>query len=280
MPAYTGCGFERRRRRPLATQHIAMPATDPTPVATRFPGGIAAIRVRQAARRARSGSGTDGFSWLVDRAVHDLRNSLSAIRIGVELMHRAEGTGPSPSAAVLAHIDSASLRAHALSAELADACRLASGHDLLLHPRRFGLHALVRQAIDEWPGNTATAPIEHDRLGEGDCTADPARIAQFIALAMEEIAASAPSALVIVISEVSGERFRIAVHGDGTRRVALPPATAHVARQAQEEARRRTLMLQAIAQAHGGRVQMRSECGSNRTIDASFASLPLAHSAA
>ena len=238
------------------------------------------IRVRQAARRARAGAAPDTFGWLVDRAVHDLRNSLSAIRIGVELMNRTDGTVTSPSAAVLAHIDSAAQRAHALSDELADACRLASGHDLVLHPRRFGLHAAVRQALDALAGSAAGTAIEHDRLGEGDCTADPSRIARFIGLAIDEITASAPSALVIVISEVANDRFRIAVHGDGTRRAALPPATAHVARQAQDEARRRTLMLQAIAQAHGGRVQIRSDCGSNRTIDASFASLPLAHGAA
>jgi signal transduction histidine kinase len=257
-----------------------MPATDSTPVATRFPVGIAAIRVRQAARRARSGSGTDGFSWLVDRSMHDLRNSLSAIRIGVELMHRADGTGPSPSAAVLAHIDSASQRAHALSAELADACRLASGHGLLLHPRRIGLHTAVRQALDALPDNAAASAIEHDRLGEGDCTADPARMAQFIALAIDEISASAPSALVIVISEVAGEHFRIAVHGDGARRALLPPASPHVARQAQDEARRRALLLQAVAQAHGGRVQIRNDGGTDRTVDASFASLPRGRGAA
>lgn len=250
-----------------------MSATDPTPVNARFAVGIPAIRVRQAARRARAHVAPDAFGWLVDRAVHDLRNSLSAIRIGVELIHRADGTVASPSAAVLAHIDSAALRAHALSDELADACRLASGRNLLLHTRRFGLHTLVRQAIDEWPGHTAATPIEHDRLGEGDCTADPARIAQFIALAMEEIAASAPSALVIVISEVSGERFRIAVHGDGAHRATALPANLHVARQVQDEARRRGLMLQAIAQAHGGRVQIRSDGGTDRTVDASFASL-------
>lgn len=244
------------------------------PVAARFPASIPAIRVRQAARRARAVAAPDAHAWLLDRAVHDLRNSLSAIRIGVELMHRAEGSGPSPSAAVLAHIDSAALRAHAISHELADACRLASGQDLLLHSRRFGLHALVRQAIDEWPGHTAATPIEHDRLGEGECNADPARIAQFVALAMEEIAASAPSALVIVISEVSGERFRIAVHGDGARRATAMPASLPMARQAQDEARRRALMLQAIAQAHGGRMQIRSDGGTDRTVDASFASLP------
>lgn len=236
------------------------------------------IRVRQAARRARAGAAPDAFGWLVDRAVHDLRNSLSAIRIGVELMNRTDGTVPAPAAAVLAHIDSAAQRANALSDELADACRLASGLDLVLHPRRFGLHAAVRQALDALPRSAAA--IEHDRLGEGDCTADPSRIARFIALAIDEITASAPSALVIVISEVANDRFRIAVHGDGTRSAALPPATAHVARQAQDEARRRTLMLQAIAQAHGGRVQIRSDTDSHRTIDASFASLPLAQGAA
>jgi signal transduction histidine kinase len=238
------------------------------------------IRVRQAARRARAGAAPDAFGWLVDRAVHDLRNSLSAIRIGVELMNRTDGTVPAPAAAVLAHIDSAAQRANALSDELADACRLASGLDLVLHPRRFGLHAAVRQALDALAGSAAGTAIEHDRLGEGDCTADPSRIARFIGLAIDEITASAPSALVIVISEVANDRFRIAVHGDGTRRAALPPATAHVARQAQDEARRRTLMLQAIAQAHGGRVQIRSDTDSHRTIDASFASLPLAQGAA
>ena len=246
------------------------------PVTARFPASIPANRVRQAARRARAVAAPDAHAWLLDRAVHDLRNSLSAIRIGVELMHRADATGPSPSAAVLAHIDSAALRAHAISHELADACRLASGQDLLLHSRRFGLHALVRQAIDEWPGHTAATPIEHDRLGEGDCNADPARIAQFVALALEEIDASAPSALLIVITEVAGAHFRIAVHGDGGRLAMQPPASPHVAQQAKDEARRRALMLQAIAQAHGGRVQIRSDSGTGRTVDASFGSVPIA----
>ena len=257
-----------------------MPATDPLPLATRFAMGIPAIRVRQAARRARAHAAPDDYGWLVDRTVHDLRNSLSAIRIGVELLHRADGAGPSPPTAVLPHIDSAALRAHALSDELADACRLASGRDLLLHPRRFGLHALVRQAIDECPGGSVAGVVEHDRLGEGDCMADPARIAQFVALAMEEIATGAPSALVIVISEVAGERFRIAVHGDGTHRAAVPPASPHVARRAQDEARRRALMLQAIAQSHGGRVQIRADSGTGCTVDASFASRPLGHGVA
>lgn len=257
-----------------------MPASDPTPVKARFVVGRPAIRVRQAARRARAGVAPDAFGWLVDRAVHDLRNSLSAIRIGVELMHRAEGSGYSPSAAVLAHVDSAALRAHALSDELADACRLASGHELLLQPRRFGLHALVRQAIDEWPGHAAGTSIEHDRLGEGDCRADAARIAQFIGLAMDEIAASAPSSLVIVISELAGEHFRIALHGDGDCSATTPSASPHETRQMQAEARRRTLMLQAIAQAHGGRVQIRNDGHTGRSIDASFVNLPAAQGAA
>jgi hypothetical protein len=84
-------------------------------------------------------------------------------------------------------------------------------------------------------------------------------------------------------SEVSGECFRIAVHGDGTHRAAVPPADPHVAGRAQAEARRRALMLQAlqaIAQPHGGRVQIRADRGIGCTVDASFASRPLGHGVA
>ena len=227
---------------------------------------------------ARSAAHAGDLGWLVDRAVHDLRNSLSAIRIGVELMNRNDAGRTSDASPVLAHIDSAAQRAHAVSDELADACRLASGQPLALHPQRFGLHTAVRQVFDALPGGPAGAAIEHDRLGEGACTGDPVRIGQFVALALDEIRASAPSALVIVISEVAGERFRIAVHADGAPAAGAPSVHPQVAQRAQAESRRRMLLMQAIALAHGGAMRVESERGNaDRSIDASFASLPLRH---
>jgi len=250
----------RRRLRRRGTQHVPMPAIDLPPADARLLAGDS--------------------GWLVDRAVHDLRNSLSAIRIGVELMNRSDDGCASACAPVLAHIDSAAQRAHALSDELTDACRLASGRPLLLHPQRFGLHTTVRQALDALPREAPVSAIEHDRLGDGDCDGDPLRIAQFIRLAFAEIRADAPSALVIVISEVAAERFRIAVHADGKRSPRPPAPQPHAAQQAWAESRRRTLLMQAIAHAHGGCAHVRSEDGTGRTVDASFASIPLAHAAA
>lgn len=232
-------------------------------------------------RSVTNGAAASGdYGWLVDRAVHDLRNSLSAIRIGVELMHRSEAGGASTTGPVLAHIDSAAQRAHALSDELTDACRLASGRPLVLHPQRFGLHAIVQQALDALPREAQGSAIEHDRLGDGECAGDPLRIAQFVGLAFAEIRADAPSAFVIVITEVAAERFRIVVHADGKRAARPPAAPPHAAQQAQAESRRRTLLMQAIADAHGGCAHVRSEGGTGRTVDATFSSIPLVTGAA
>lgn len=238
------------------TQHAPMPATDLPPADARLLAGDS--------------------GWLVDRAVHDLRNSLSAIRIGVELMNRSDDGCAPACAPVLAHIDSAAQRAHALSDELTDACRLASGRPLLLHPQRFGLHTTVQQALDALPREAPVSAIEHDRLGDGDCDGDPLRIAQFIRLAFAEIRADAPSALVIVISEVAADRFRIAVHAGGRHSVKPTVAQQQAAQQTKAESRRRTLLMQAIAQAHGGCAYVRGDGGSGRTVDASFSSLSLA----
>lgn len=56
-----------------------------------------------------------GADWLLTLAVHDLRNALSALQLGVELLSRREGTAHPPSAAVLAHMDSAAQRARSSS---------------------------------------------------------------------------------------------------------------------------------------------------------------------
>jgi len=250
----------RRLRPRRGTQHVPMPPIDPPPPDARLLAGDA--------------------GWLVDRAVHELRNSLSAIRIGVELMNRSDDGCASTCAPVLAHIDNAAQRANALSDELTDACRLASGRPLLLHPQRFGLHATVQQALDALLREMPGPAIEHDRLGDGECAGDPLRIAQFVGLAFAEIRADAPSALVIVISEVAADRFRIAMHADGAPATRPGVAQQHAARQAQAESRRRTLLLQAIAHAHGGCAHVRSEGGTGRTVDASFSSIALVPGAA
>lgn len=214
---------------------------------------------------------------MLSLALHDLRNSLSAIQLGLELLGRRDSTSPQqqqqqPASAVLAHMDSAAQRAQALTLELEDLTRLAAGRTLPVSPVRCALHTIVRDGLDACRLIVPGVAVEHDRLGDGDCMGDPARMAQFLNLALEELCAAATPAWVIVVSEVAGDRFRIAVHAEGAAGAA-PAAGDSEAAPARAQARRRVL-LQAIAQAHGGTVDFEGGCASGvRSIEGSFSRL-------
>ncbi|MDQ0035564.1 hypothetical protein J2W30_003332 [Variovorax boronicumulans] len=193
---------------------------------------------------------TEDFDRLIGAAVHDVRNSLSAIRLGIELLAR-RGDRQQPDA-VLAHVDHAADRAIERSEELADVCRIAAGKDLVIATQRFSLHEVVRQAIDAAEAPFAASTVfEHDRLGDGDCRGDPARIAQFLNLAFEELAGSGLPARVIVVSEVAGDLFRVAVCAGG----ASPESHGSDRPDTALSSVRRRLLLHGIARAHGGRAE-------------------------
>lgn len=143
------------------------------------------------------------------RLSHDLRNPLGAIRLGTELLRR--GALDPQQRQVLDHIDSAGERAQQLiDQRIAEAQTAASADE----PHRpVALHALVAQCVETlaqaFPGHA----LEHDRLGEGHCQADPDRLAQLVGRMVAEAAAVAtPGSGLIVASIVEPERFRIAVH--------------------------------------------------------------------
>lgn len=208
-------------------------------------------------------------------ALHDLRNSLSAIQLGLELLGRREGLPPpsqQPPSAVLAHMDNAAQRAQASVVELEDLTRLAAGRRLAVSPAHFSLHTVVRDTLDACRLIVPGVVVEHDRLGDGDCRGDPARMAQFLGLALEELCTAATPARVIVISEVAGDRFRMAVHAEGAVGAA-PAADDPAAAPARAQARRRVL-LQAIAQAHGGDVGFEGGYASGgRSVEGNFSRL-------
>ncbi|MGJ7543862.1 histidine kinase dimerization/phospho-acceptor domain-containing protein [Variovorax sp. LT1R16] len=217
---------------------------------------------------------------MLSLALHDLRNSLSAIQLGLELLGRRDGASQQqqqqPPSAVLAHMDNAAQRAQALVVELDDLTRLAAGRTLPVSPVRCALHTIVRDALDACRFIVPGVAVEHDRLGDGDCMGDPARMAQFLNLALEELCSAAAPVRVIVISEVAGDRFRMAVHAEGAADAA-PAADEPKAAPARAQARRRVL-LQAIAQAHGGHVGFEGGYASGvRSIEGSFSRLADPH---
>jgi hypothetical protein len=207
---------------------------------------------------------------LINAAVHDMRNSLSAIRLGIELLAR-RGDRQQPDA-VLEHVDHAANRAIERSEELADVCRLATGKNLDIATKPFSLHAVIRQAIDALAPTDSYAAhtvFEHDRLGDGDCCGDAARIAQFLTMALEELASSGWPARVIVVSEVAGDRFRIAVC-EGAAPVARPNDDRPDALLARTL---RHVLLQGIASAHRGRIVFDGAHGGRPSIEGSFRSV-------
>ncbi len=185
---------------------------------------------------------------LMDAAMHGVRNSLSAIRLGVDLLARRGDLNEAD--AVLEHIDSAAVRAHEQAEELADFCRLAAGRPIAMVAKRFPLHQVVGEAIEARRASHEAIAIEHDRLGHGEGLGDPARIAQFVRLALEELAPRAASRC-IVVSEIDGARFRIAVHaGDAPAEDAIETPGQHLARA------HRQALLRAIANAHRGELRL------------------------
>ncbi|MBS76713.1 MAG: hypothetical protein CMO32_13320 [Variovorax sp.] len=199
---------------------------------------------------------------LMDAAMHGVRNSLSAIRLGVDLLARRGDLNEAD--AVLEHIDSAAVRAHEQAEELADFCRLAAGRTIATVAKRFPLHHVVRQAL-EARHSAQPGGVEHDRLGHGDCLGDPVRVAQFMRLALEELAPRAASRC-IVISEIDGPRFRIAVHaGDPKAHEAADTPGQRLARA------HRQALLRAIAHAHGGELRLASGPPHGWSVEGRFA---------
>ena len=190
------------------------------------------------------------------RLSHDLRNPLGAIRLGTELLRR--GVLDPQQRQVLDHIDSAGERAQQLiDQRIAEAQTATRGDE---RPRPVALHALVAQCVETlaqaFPGHA----LEHDRLGEGHCQADPDRLAQLVGRMVAEAAAVAtPGSGLIVASIVEPERFRIAVH-------APTPPEGEVQDGGGED------RLRDAVRAQGGRLEvMRQTAPSGRTLVASFA---------
>lgn len=201
---------------------------------------------------ARRHTADPSLDQLADAAVHGMRNSLSAVLLGTELLGRRDPTqGVREMPGVLEHIANAAARAEEQAEELADLGRLAAGRSIGAAMRPFPLHSTVAQVLADALGGRCVGAIEHDRLGQGDAHGDVARIAQFIRLALEEVGSMQAAALGrIVVSEVAGMRFRIAVYSvasvSGASSVEALPRLASASRRAR---------IRGIAQAHRGSVR-------------------------
>jgi len=212
---------------------------------------------------------------------HDLRNPMSAILIGSKLL---AGDIPIPEdrkARLLGNVVNSAERAQRLISELLDFTAARIGKGLAVSRQPLSLHELVAQVVDELSLAFPGREIVHRRLGDGACSAAPDRLAQVLGnLVGNAHAYGAPDSRVTVTSALQGDRASVSVHNFGTPIPASLRETLFepMVRGGDVDNSVRSVglglfIVKAIAQAHGGAVQMQSSAEDGTEFVVAFPAL-------
>lgn len=185
----------------------------------------AALGAQRASEAARSAAEARLRTQAEDRALfaeqtvgivsHDLRNPLAAIRNGLALLRRL--ALPDAAASTVERMRASTDRAERLVRDLLDFTEARVGSGLRIRPTPVALHALVADSVDEMVAAHPTRLVRHVAAGEGDCVADPDRLAQLVGnLVSNALAYGAPDRPVTVESRMRQQLFEIEVHNHGT----------------------------------------------------------------
>jgi sigma-B regulation protein RsbU (phosphoserine phosphatase) len=165
----------------------------------------------------------DAQSLLRDRALfaeqmvgivsHDLRNPLSAILMGVQLLSRTENER---STRVLGHVRNSAERAQRLIEELLDFTQARVGSGLSVNLQSMDLHQVVQDTLDELMLSFPDRKITHVAQGETQCTADADRLAQLIGNLVSNAANYGRAGTPIgVRSAIDGDSALVEIHNEG-----------------------------------------------------------------
>ena len=207
---------------------------------------------------------------------HDLRNPLSTIQLGTELLTRTETRAQQLN--VLARIARATERAHRLIADLLDFTQARLGKGLSTTKRRFQPHATVADVVDELAQAHPQRRLVHHVEGQGECIGDPDRVAQLVGnLVANALAYGSADQPVSVRSVIGAQDFAVSVHNHG----APIPLDAHsrlfepLTRGTSQGSTVRSVglglyIVSEIAKAHGGHVAVASSDAEGTTFTATF----------
>ncbi|MDB5928757.1 MAG: sensory box histidine kinase [Polaromonas sp.] len=206
---------------------------------------------------------------------HDLRNPLSAIKMGTYLLERGEATPNQRK--VLGRINNSVGRAERLIADLLDFTQARIGQGLSLSRLPVQLHQLMSESVEELAAAYPGRQLEHRHEGEGSCTADADRLMQLIGnLVSNAMAYGAPDRPVVVASRFVAGGFEVSVHNEGKPIPAelMGSLFAPMVRGAGSQASRGVglglFIVSEIAKAHGGAVVVESSAEAGTTFHARF----------
>lgn len=195
---------------------------------------------------------------------HDLRNPLSTIRMGAEVLRMSDL--PERQHQVLGNIDRAATRAQRLINDLLDFTLARLGHGLAMTRAPLDLHATVALQLAELAQAYPCARIVHRSGGDGCCVADSDRLGQVVGnLVSNAVAYGAPGTQVTVSSTTDDAGFSITVHNHGDpipealRASLFQPMARGTPRGSEMRSVGLGLYIVAeVARAHGGTVRVQS----------------------
>lgn len=213
---------------------------------------------------------------------HDLRNPLSTIRMGSDVLTMMGVPGRQQQ--VLDNIHRASGRALRLINDLLDFTRTRLGQGLALDRQPIDLHATVAAQVQELAQAHPQARIQHHGMGEGGCVADPDRLSQLVGnLVSNAVAYGSAETPVTVSTATDRESFVIAVHnlGEPIPRSLRESLFRPMVRGSDGGAEGRSVglglyIVSEVARAHGGTVELESAAGSGTTFTATMPLAPVA----
>jgi PAS domain S-box-containing protein len=250
------------------TAVAAYPVTDGG-VAVFFRDATRRMRDEQRLRQAR-----DFEQQLIGIVSHDLRNPLSAILLGASSLLAREDLSDRTVASI-ARIRSAAERAARLIRDLLDLTRARLGGGIPIQPRAAELRHVAQQVVDELEPSYADRKISVEASGDTRGQWDPDRIAQVIGnLVTNALKYGARGTPVTVRIAAEDGEVRLSVHNQGAPIPAevIPTLFEAGGRAAPDPTGRSVglglFIVDRIADAHGGRVEVRSaeEDGTTFTV--------------
>lgn len=206
---------------------------------------------------------------------HDLRNPLSAVGTGIQVLFRHSPTDNQ--ARVLSRMAQSVERANRLVSDLLDFTVARVGKGIVIHRRSVDLHDVVAQSVAELALAFPDRKLRHETSGGGACLIDPDRVAQLVGnLVANAMTYGDATREVTVTTAVTSVDVEISVHNWGP---AIPAALISSLFQPMVRGTAVTsgrsvglglFIIMEIAKAHGGQVTVASTDTDGTTFTASM----------
>lgn len=199
---------------------------------------------------------------------HDLRNPLTSIKMGAELLDKQ--AVDSRQRRLIDHISTATSRAQRMVDDLLDFTLIRLGRGLRIKPQRLDPGLLIAANVSELRLVFAQTRLVHQHYGMGECEIDPDRTFQILSnLVSNAVTYGDPSGAITVISALDVGMLTLTVHNSGDPvpvdllpRLFEPMVRGTGAQDTTRSVGLGLFIVREIARAHGGEVEV---CSTSET---------------